>query len=164
MLFCSSFQHPFYPYTGHESDTAHVVNIPLPAGANGQKFRQEVEAHWMPALHKFKPQLVMISAGFDGHLEDEMGQLLLQESDYAWISGELKEIAKQYADGRVISSLEGGYALGALGRSVAAHLDALHGFAFAVIQRARERGAAIDYDGIQGPNDSASTIRWVPPA
>ncbi|MGB5282337.1 MAG: histone deacetylase family protein [Arenicellales bacterium] len=127
VLFCSSFQHPFYPYTGHESDTAHVVNIPLAAGANGQKFRQEAEAHWLPALHKFKPQLVMISAGFDGHVEDEMGQLLLQEADYAWISGELKEIANQYAEGRIVSSLEGGYALGALGRSVVAHLDALLG-------------------------------------
>ena len=69
----------------------------------------------------------MISAGFDGHVEDEMGQLLLQEADYAWISGELKEIANQYAEGRIVSSLEGGYALGALGRSVVAHLDALLG-------------------------------------
>ena len=127
MLFCSSFQHPFYPFTGHESDTAQLVDIPLPAGTNGQQFRDQAEAHWLPALHNFKPQLVMISAGFDGHVEDEMAQLMLLEADYALISSQLKEIANLYADGRIVSSLEGGYALGALGRSVAAHIDALLG-------------------------------------
>lgn len=127
VLFCSSFQHPFYPFTGHETETDHIVNIPLPAGTGGQQFREQIENHWLPAMHKFQPQLLMISAGFDGHVEDEMAQLLLQESDYAWISDRLKEIADQYADGRIISSLEGGYALGALGRCVAVHLDALLG-------------------------------------
>lgn len=127
VLFCSSFQHPFYPFTGHESDTAHVVNIPLPAGSGGKQFREQIESHWLPALHNFKPQLVMISAGFDGHLEDEMAQLQLLETDYAWVSSRLKEIADQYAEGRIVSCLEGGYALGALGRSVAAHLNALLG-------------------------------------
>jgi len=127
VLFCSSFQHPFYPFTGHESDTAHVVNVPLPAGTGGKQFREQIEAHWLPALHKFQPQLVMISAGFDGHLEDEMAQWHLLETDYAWVSTRLKEIADQYAEGRIVSCLEGGYALGALGRSVAVHLNALLG-------------------------------------
>lgn len=125
VLFCSSFQHPFYPFTGHETDTPHIVNIPLKAGAGGQEFREQTEIHWLPRLRAFEPQLVMISAGFDGHLEDEMAQLQLTEADYTWVTEQLKDIAAQYADGRIVSSLEGGYALGALGRSVAAHLNAL---------------------------------------
>ena len=127
VLFCSSFQHPFYPFTGHESDTDHVINIPLSAGAKGAEFRHQVEAHWLPALEAFQPQLVFISAGFDAHAEDEMGHLRLREADYAWVTGELKSIAEKYAEGRVVSALEGGYALSALGRSVVAHLDALLG-------------------------------------
>lgn len=127
VLFCSSFQHPFYPFTGHESETEHVVNITLPAGSGGKQFREQIEAHWLPMLHKFQPQLLMISAGFDAHLEDELAQLQLLETDYAWVSSRLKEIADQYAEGRIVSCLEGGYALGALGRSVAVHLNALLG-------------------------------------
>lgn len=127
VLLCSSFQHPFYPFTGHETDSAQVVNITLPAGSGGKLFREQTEKHWFPALHEFKPQLLMISAGFDGHLEDEMSQLQFLETDYSWISRRLKEIADQYTEGRIVSSLEGGYALGALGRSVAAHINALLG-------------------------------------
>ena len=127
VMFCSSFQHPFYPFTGHETDSAHVVNITLPAGSGGKQFREQIEAHWLPRLHEFKPQLLMISAGFDAHLEDEMAQLQLLETDYAWVSSRLKEVADQYAEGRIVSCLEGGYALGALGRSVAVHLNALLG-------------------------------------
>jgi len=127
VLFCSSFQHPFYPFTGHESETDHVVNIPLAAGAGGEQFRAQAEAHWLPALRAFQPQLVMISAGFDAHVEDVMGQLRLREDDYAWITAQLKEIADESAEGRIVSSLEGGYALDALGRCVVAHLDALLG-------------------------------------
>ena len=125
VLFCSSFQHPFYPFTGHESEVDHVVNIPLSAGPDGKEFRAQATRHWLPVLEAFQPQLVMISAGFDAHVEDEMGQLRLTERDYAWITRELKFIANRYADGRVVSALEGGYALSALGRSVVAHLDAL---------------------------------------
>ncbi|MES9964595.1 MAG: histone deacetylase family protein [Candidatus Sedimenticola sp. 20ELBAFRAG] len=127
VLFCSSFQHPFYPFTGHECDADHVVNIPLKAGADGEEFRKQVEAHWLPALEHFKPQLVMISAGFDAHAEDDMGQLRLREADYRWVTAKLKEIADEHAGGRIVSSLEGGYELDALGRSVVAHLDALLG-------------------------------------
>ncbi|HXK55573.1 MAG: histone deacetylase family protein [Gammaproteobacteria bacterium] len=127
VLFCSSFQHPFYPFTGHDSESDHVVNIPLAAGAAGTDFRARTAQHWLPALECFKPQLILISAGFDAHAEDEMGNLRLREDDYSWITGELKSIADTYAGGRVVSVLEGGYALSALGRSVVAHLDALLG-------------------------------------
>ncbi len=125
VLFCSTFQHPFYPFTGHESEIDHVVNIPLSAGAGEREFREQVSRQWLPALEAFQPQLVMISAGFDAHVEDEMGQLRLTERDYAWVTRELKSLANRSADGRVVSALEGGYALSALGRSVVAHLKAL---------------------------------------
>ena len=127
VLFCSSFQHPFYPFTGHDTESDHIITIPLSAGADGAVFRPQVESSWLPALELFQPQLVMISAGFDAHVEDEMGQLRLREADYAWVTTQLKEVADKYADGRIISVLEGGYALSALGRSAIAHLDALLG-------------------------------------
>ncbi|MCG8426224.1 MAG: histone deacetylase family protein, partial [Chromatiales bacterium] len=127
VLFCSSFQHPFYPFTGHETDTPHIVNITLHAGADGTEFRKQVEEHWLPRLEAFKPQLVMISAGFDAHAEDDMGHLRLKEPDYDWVTTRLKEIADKYAEGRMISALEGGYVLGALARSVMTHIDALLG-------------------------------------
>ncbi len=127
VLFCSSFQHPFYPFTGHQTETDHIVNIALPAGTNGAEFRKQVEAHWLSALHHFKPQLVMISAGFDAHISDDMSHLRLREADYDWVTGQLKEIADQYAEGRIVSTLEGGYEHGSLARSVLAHLNALLG-------------------------------------
>jgi acetoin utilization deacetylase AcuC-like enzyme len=127
VLFCSSFQHPFYPFTGHETETDHIVNITLPAGSNGQEFRKQVEAHWLPALHHFQPQLVMISAGFDAHISDDMSHLRLREADYDWVTTRIKEIADRYAAGRIVSTLEGGYEHGSLARSVLAHLDALLG-------------------------------------
>lgn len=126
VLFCSSFQHPFYPF----SDTGgndHIIKTPLAAGTDGEGFRQRVEAEWLPALEQFRPQLLMISAGFDGHAEDDLGHLRLREADYRWISTALKGVADRHAEGRIVSTLEGGYALAALGRSVVAHLDALLG-------------------------------------
>ncbi len=125
VLFCSSFQSPFYPFSGEETDSEHIINVTLPAGSGGEQFRKQIESHWLPALHDFQPQLLLISAGFDAHVEDEMAQLCLRDSDFAWITTRLKEIADQYAHGRIVSTLEGGYNLDALGRSVAAHLDAL---------------------------------------
>jgi acetoin utilization deacetylase AcuC-like enzyme len=127
VLFCSSFQHPFYPFTGHETDTPHIVNITLPAGSDGARFRDEVERHWLHRLHEFQPQLVLISAGFDAHAEDDMSHVRLREPDYIWITRELKKVADQYAGGRIVSTLEGGYNLSALGRSAVAHIDALLG-------------------------------------
>jgi len=124
VLFCSSFQHPFYPFTGHETDTPHIVNITLPAGADGTRFREEVERHWLHRLHEFKPQLLLISAGFDAHAEEHVR---LREPDYIWITRELKKVADAYGEGRIVSTLEGGYNLSALGRSAVAHIDALLG-------------------------------------
>jgi acetoin utilization deacetylase AcuC-like enzyme len=127
VFFGSSFQYPFYPYSGYITGCEHMAHIPLPAGTDGTKFRRKVKDVWLPALDEFKPQLVMISAGFDGHVEDELAQFMLRDADYAWVTARLKEVADKYAEGRIISVLEGGYALDALGRSAVAHIDALLG-------------------------------------
>ena len=127
VLFCSTFQHPFYPDTGADGAPEHIVNVPLPVGTDGQAFRAAIESHWMPKLDAFQPELILISAGFDGHVEDDMSGLQLVDQDYAWVTREIKTIADKYAKGRIVSTLEGGYALSALGRSVAAHIDALLG-------------------------------------
>jgi acetoin utilization deacetylase AcuC-like enzyme len=126
-LFCSSFQHPFYPGTGADTVSRHIINIPLPAGTGGDGFREAVEERWLGALDAAKPQLLMISAGFDAHAEDDMAMLQLVEADYAWITDKLKAIADRHAEGRIVSALEGGYNLSALGRSVATHIDGLIG-------------------------------------
>lgn len=127
VLFCSSFQHPFYPHTGADSSADNLCNLPLPAGTDGAAFRLAVEQGWLPRLDAFAPQLVLVSAGFDGHAEDDMSHFLLREPDYAWITRELKVLADRHAGGRIISCLEGGYDLSSLGRSVSAHIDALIG-------------------------------------
>ncbi len=124
VLMCSFFQHPFYPYSG--TDIApNMVNIPLPASTRGDVVRSTVEEQWLPRLREFEPQLIIISAGFDAHREDDLGQMGLVEDDYVWITKCLKEVADQYAQGRIVSCLEGGYNLSALGRSVVAHVKAL---------------------------------------
>jgi len=125
VLFCSSFQHPFYPFTGQRSDSTNLVDVPLPAGTDGPAFRAALAEHWLPALEVFGPELVLISAGFDGHLEDDMSGTALVEADYAWVTRKLVELARRHASGRIVSMLEGGYALDALGRSVVAHINAL---------------------------------------
>jgi acetoin utilization deacetylase AcuC-like enzyme len=129
VLFCSSFQHPFYPGTGAHAPASNVVNVPLPARTNGMEFRAAVESAWLPRIEAFRPQLVVISAGFDGHAEDDMAHFNLREADYAWITRKLRELADRYADRRMISCLEGGYSLSALGRSVCVHIDELIGHA-----------------------------------
>lgn len=125
VLLCSSFQHPFYPFTGHGTDTANLVSVPLPAGTGGAEFRRAISEHWLPALERFKPDIVFLSAGFDAHVLDDMSDLRLVEADYAWLTGQVMTIARRHAGGRVVSILEGGYELGALGRSVVAHLKAM---------------------------------------
>jgi acetoin utilization deacetylase AcuC-like enzyme len=125
VLFCSSFQHPFYPFTGHESDTSNLVDVPLPSGTNGTEFRAAIKEHWWPALDSFGPQFLFISAGFDAHVLDDMSNLNLVETDYSWITQQLVAIANKHCEGRILSMLEGGYEHGALGRSVVAHLKAL---------------------------------------
>jgi acetoin utilization deacetylase AcuC-like enzyme len=127
VLFCSIFQHPYYPYRGADSDSDHIVNVPLPAGTRGPAYRQAVETYWMPALNRFRPQLILMSAGFDGHYADDIGQMGLDETDYFWLTQKIKTAADQFAQGRIVSVLEGGYAPQALGRSVVAHLQALLG-------------------------------------
>ena len=125
VLYCSTFQHPFYPDSGADTVSDHIINVPLSAGTDGVVFRAAVESHWLPRLAEFRPELVMISAGFDAHVEDDMAGLRLVEKDYARVTREIRSIAEKYAHGRIVSVLEGGYSLSALGRSVVAHLDAL---------------------------------------
>ncbi|MDD3517674.1 MAG: histone deacetylase family protein [Chromatiales bacterium] len=125
VLFASTFRHPFYPYSGADVANERVVNVPLPAGTRGPAFRAAVEDRWLPALEAFRPELILVSAGFDAHREDDMGGFGLVEDDYAWVTAALKQVARRHAAGRVASCLEGGYALSALGRSVVAHLNAL---------------------------------------
>jgi len=126
-LFCSSYQYPFYPFDITESDTPPVINTPLAATSKGDAFRKAISEHWLPALNKFKPEMIFISAGFDAHIEDEMSQICLTESDYRWVTDELRVIAQEHAQGRIVSVLEGGYNLSALGRSVVAHINGLIG-------------------------------------
>ena len=129
VLFVSSHQSPLYPGTGFASETGagNIVNAPLPPGAGSQNFRELWSDHLLPRLHAFKPQLVLISAGFDGHRDDPLADLRLGQEDYAWITARLVELAQSHAHGRVVSTLEGGYHLAALASSVAAHVDALRG-------------------------------------
>jgi len=127
VLMVSTFQHPFYPYSGIDGRSERMVNIPLAAYSSGREFRAAVEEHWMPALEAFKPQMLFISAGFDAHRDDDMAMLDLVEADYAWVTQKIKAVAAQYASGRIVSVLEGGYELHALGRSVMAHLKVLSG-------------------------------------
>lgn len=126
-LFCSTFQHPFYPYSGSDCTAANVVNTPLAAGAGSAAFRQAVEQQWLPRLQQFGPQLILVSAGFDAHTQDDMGGLNLVDGDYAWVTRRLCEQAERSAQGRIVSSLEGGYELHSLARSVEAHLKAFLG-------------------------------------
>jgi len=125
VLMVSTFQHPFYPFSGTENPASNMLNVPLPAGTRGDVFRQVVSDMWMPRLREFAPEMIYISAGFDAHYEDDMASLGLVESDYAWVTQQLKELAAQTAQGRIVSMLEGGYALSALARSVAAHIKVL---------------------------------------
>ncbi|WP_460566060.1 histone deacetylase family protein [Hydrogenophaga aquatica] len=125
ILMCSFYQHPFYPEGGAVSTASNLVNLPVPAYTKGMDIRELVELYWMPRLDAHKPEMVFISAGFDAHREDDMGQLGLVEQDYAWMTLRIKEVARRHAKGRIVSCLEGGYNLSALARSVEAHLRVL---------------------------------------
>jgi len=127
VLLCSSFQHPFFPFNGADTVSDHIINSPLSAGAGSEAFREVVERSWLPALDRFAPELICFSAGFDAHGEDPLAGLWLSEADYAWVTRRVKAIAEDHAGGRMISTLEGGYDLSALGRSAVAHIDALLG-------------------------------------
>ena len=127
VLMASTFQHPFYPYCGTEMPASNMVNVPLPAGAGTKMLQDAVTKQWLPALEDFRPELVIFSAGFDAHVEDDMAMLQFKDADYRWVTEQVKAIADRHAKGRIVSMLEGGYALSALGRSVVQHLRVLAG-------------------------------------
>lgn len=127
VMMAGLFQHPFYPYSGTDAPAPNMVNVPLRQGSDGRAARRAVEESWLPALAAFEPQLILISAGFDAHRDDLLGGLSLDESDYAWITRRLMDVADLHADGRIVSMLEGGYNLAALGNSVVAHIGTLAG-------------------------------------
>ncbi len=125
VLMVGFFQHPFYPYSGAEHPAANMVNLPVPAYTKGMDIRELVDVVWIPRLEEFRPEMIFISAGFDAHREDDLGQLGLTEQDFAWITSRVKNVAQRHAGGRIVASLEGGYNLSALGRSVEAHIRVL---------------------------------------
>jgi acetoin utilization deacetylase AcuC-like enzyme len=127
VLMCSIFEDKVYPFSGNQPRGRNMVNVPLPSRSGGDAFRAAVTDKWLPALEAFKPEMIFISAGFDGHREDDMGNLGLVEADYAWVTQRIIGVARHYADGRIVSCLEGGYDLSSLARSVAAHVKALIG-------------------------------------
>jgi acetoin utilization deacetylase AcuC-like enzyme len=126
-LMVGIFQHPFYPYSGADHPAPNMLNVPLPSGTDGDEFRRVVDEIWLPRLRQFAPQMILISAGFDAHHEDDLGGLRLGERDFSWVTEQLKRVADESAGGRIVSLLEGGYVLSALARSVAAHIKMLAG-------------------------------------
>jgi acetoin utilization deacetylase AcuC-like enzyme len=125
VLMVGIFQHPFYPYSGTEHPAANMLNLPVPAYTKGMDVRELIEACWMPRLEAFKPQMIFVSAGFDAHRDDEMGQLRLNEHDFGWITSRVVDVARRHSKGRIVSMLEGGYNLDALARSVEEHVRVL---------------------------------------
>jgi acetoin utilization deacetylase AcuC-like enzyme len=127
VLMCSFFQHPFYPFSGSDNQASNMVNLPMPARTPGSTVREAIDLVWLPRLEAFKPEMIFVSAGFDAHREDDLGNMGLVENDYAWITEQIRRVAERHACGRIVSCLEGGYNLSALGRSVVAHVRALAG-------------------------------------
>ena len=125
VLMASFFQHPFYPGSGTQNPAPNMINVPLSAGSDGAAARRVAEENWFPALEAFAPQMIFISAGFDAHRDDLLGGLALVEDDYVWMTTELMKLADRHAQGRIVSMLEGGYNLEALGSSVVAHVRTL---------------------------------------
>ena len=125
VLICSSFQYPLYPDMNPGSVPGRIVNCPLPPGSGSEEFRSVVTQHWLPAMEEFAPELIFISAGFDGHAADELAELRLVAADYAWVTEAACAVAARHAHGRIVSTLEGGYDLAALATSAVAHIDRL---------------------------------------
>lgn len=125
ILMLSTFQSPLYPYSGEEPSADNLVNVALPPYSDGSALRAAVLERWLPALNDFQPQMLFISAGFDAHVEDDISQLRWRDDDYAWVTRELVTVASRHAEGRIVSMLEGGYAIGALARSVERHVREL---------------------------------------
>ena len=125
ILVCSSFQHPHYPHRLHDVEASNIVNTPLAAGASGDDFRREISSSWWQAVEAHRPDLILISAGFDAHRADPLAHINLDEVDFAWVTQEITALAEQFSQGRIVSTLEGGYDLLALARSTLAHLEVL---------------------------------------
>ena len=127
VVMASIFQHPFYPYSGADNPAPNMHNVPLAAGSGARELRRAVEDVWLPALEQFRPELVLFSAGFDAHLEDDMAMLRFTDGDYGWVTQAVADDAVRHAGGRMVSMLEGGYSLSALGRSAVQHIRVLAG-------------------------------------
>ena len=127
VLMVSFFQDKLYPVSGNVPAGDNMLNVPVPAYTKGPEVREIVEALWLPLLDRFRPEMIFVSAGFDAHRDDDLGRLGLVEADYEWITSRLVDVARRHARGRIVSCLEGGYNLGALARSAAAHVRVLAG-------------------------------------
>ncbi len=127
VLMASIFQHPFYPYSGTEDPAPNMFNVPLAAGSGSRELQHAVRETWIPALDEFRPELIVFSAGFDAHAEDDMAMLRFNDTDYRWVTEQVKAVADRHAQGRMVSMLEGGYALSALGRSAIQHIKVMAG-------------------------------------
>jgi acetoin utilization deacetylase AcuC-like enzyme len=125
VLMVGTFQYPLYPYSGVEPLGPNMHNVPLAPGADGEALREAVRETWLPALDEHRPEILLVSAGFDAHREDPLAGLAFVDADFAWVTRELVAVAQRHAGGRIVSSLEGGYGLSALGRSAAEHVRAL---------------------------------------
>jgi len=127
VVMASIFQHPFYPYSGTDNPAPNMFNVPLAAGSGSRELQEAVRETWLPALNDFSPQLIVFSAGFDAHAEDDMAMLRFGDADYAWVTEQVKAVADRHAQGGMVSMLEGGYALSALGRSAIQHIKVMAG-------------------------------------
>ncbi len=127
VMLCSTFQHPYYPYQGADTISDHIINTPIAANSGGEEFRAAVAKDWIPNVKRFRPDLILISAGFDAHKDDPLAYLKLTEDDYRWVTAEIMKLADEFSKGRIVSALEGGYNLDALGRSVTEHIRVLMG-------------------------------------
>jgi acetoin utilization deacetylase AcuC-like enzyme len=127
VLFCSTFQHPFFPFTPVPPNNANRVNVPLDATAKSEEFRTAVTDHWIPAIERFQPEMIFVSAGFDAHIDDDMSHVSLTDADFRWVAEQIVNIASGSASGRIVSTLEGGYELNSLARCVETHIRVLMG-------------------------------------
>ncbi len=125
VLVCSSFQHPFYPHRYTDIERDNIINTPLPAGTESSSFRAAIERDWTRAVEAHRPQFILVSAGFDAHRDDPLGELLLTDEDFRWITELIVDFANRFSEGRIVSALEGGYDLNALARSAHAHIEVL---------------------------------------
>lgn len=125
VMYCSSFEHPFYPGYDSELDNEHILSVPLHAGTTSEVFREKVQAAWFDKIAAFQPQLIFFSAGFDAHANDPLADIQLKDEDYVWLTSHIAKIAKVHCEGRMISVLEGGYNLETLTRCVPLHINAM---------------------------------------